>query len=93
MGEIRISQTAAHLSPTPAARWSVAVRARFLQPPGATCSPDCSHSASCFPDSLLLLRDLSKLSCQYFLFTFSFPALRALGPQIQLPRDAWTFLA
>lgn len=57
-GEIRVSQTAPHLHlwscmcPGSAAPWS---------------SPDCSHSASCFPHSLILLRDLSKLSCQYFI--------------------------
>ena len=92
-GEIRISQTAAHLSPTPAARCSVAVRARFLQLPGATCSPDCSRSASCFPDSLLLLGDRSKLSCRYFLFTFSLFQLSGLSvPKFSFPKMLGAFL-
>lgn len=54
-------------SPAPAARCAGAVRAQFPQSTGTTCS----LSAPCFPDSLLLLGDLSKLSCLYFLFAFS----------------------
>lgn len=94
MGEIRISQTAAHLSPTPAARCSVAVRARFLQSPGTTCSPDCSRSASRFPDSLLRLRNRSKLSCRYFLLAFSLFQLSGLSvPKFSFPKMLGPFFA
>lgn len=80
-------------SPAPAAPCAGAVRSQFPQPTGTTCSPGCSLSASCFPDSLLLLGDLSKLSCQYFLFTFSLFQLSELSvSKFSFPKKLGPFL-